>query len=791
MQHQLSDRSSLSSLQWKILHGGSMRNQLQGRCPDDVGEAVCGQTEHGSLMIRPTVEVPCNISHRVSFEGTYLPENVVRRRPRILIFRSFIDTFCPRRGGMEMVRGRGTPPRKQIRAGTRRQRRRELQAEDLASVLRFLEDEFAVKVILSNEQTWCTPIPHERKVSTVRAFYKEFHDVDALPIRTCMLCYRKRTRRELKDVTWDQWMLSCVKKDNRSPFSCRSCFPVGETLSACAECARCLSRGVLSPAAQLHRRIGCEHMFPEELKGLTPVEEKLIALNSCYGFVTRYSIASSQKQSARYPKHIKGHITVFPNNVQELATKVLPHPLVQVMEEIHVSWQGAEKPAPSDLSGLLSVRRRVVERALVWLKKNNPHYAEIEIDAAEMESWGAPPHGVPPLVYDRMERNEPTAWEKTRTAQVVPPTERGMDDEGSLEIEEVLARLNRGEDIPSGGTQGPELSEGEGGGCRSEAESDRLGKQINEVTSSGMFALDGPPDVPDVEKLLFACNAVNGNAARGARAGPRTRVESAERRPGLADGCEPYIHVSRGDEFADTFDASFFAKTFPTLLPFGVGGPRLVEEAALSVGRGADMGGAEVAAQDLVSSRSMSLRTWADITLQRHGGRFATHHIFAFLVFNMSVRSRNRRVSMLSVTRKNFRKIERIVRSLSADRLAAARIELENSGRTTDEGVKELLRSLSLYGFRQPMSRENRLSMRQKLQSLVLRHGVPAIWFTLNPNDITNPVKLRLAAYRTSEPDAAEAFLKSLDMSYKPPAAGHFGPHELGHLLPPGDDVVL
>ncbi|KAJ4175614.1 hypothetical protein NW767_015725 [Fusarium falciforme] len=217
-------------------------------------------------------------------------------------------------------------------------------------------------------------------------------------------------------------------------------------------------------------------MFPEELKGLTPVEEKLIALNSCYGFVTRYSIASSQKQSARYPKHIKGHITVFPNNVQELATNVLPHPLVQVMEEIHVSWQGAEKPAPSDLSGLLSVRRRVVERALVWLKKNNPHYAEIEIDAAEMESWGAPPHGGPPLVYDRMERNEPTAWEKTRTAQVVPPTERGMDDEGSLEIEEVLARLNRGEDIPSGETQGPELSEDEGGGCRSDAESDGLGK---------------------------------------------------------------------------------------------------------------------------------------------------------------------------------------------------------------------------------------------------------------------------------------------------------------------------
>ncbi|KAH6953694.1 hypothetical protein BKA56DRAFT_708174 [Ilyonectria sp. MPI-CAGE-AT-0026] len=287
---------------------------------------------------------------------------------------------------------RDEPPRKQIRAGTRRQRRRELQAEDLASVLRFLEEDFAVKERLSNEQTWCTPVPHERKVSTVRDFYQAFHDASTLPIWTCMLCYRKRTKKELREVTWEPWMSSRVEKGDRSPSLCRSCFPVGEPILGCAECMRCLRRGGLSPAAQLHGRLGCEHMFPDELKGLTLVEEKLIAVNSCYGFVTRYSIPGGRGQSLRYPRHVKGHITVFPNNVQELVTKVLPHPLLQVMDEIHVSWQGAEKPGPSDLSSLLSVRRRVVERALVWLKKNNPHYAEIEIDAAEMESWGASLH---------------------------------------------------------------------------------------------------------------------------------------------------------------------------------------------------------------------------------------------------------------------------------------------------------------------------------------------------------------------------------------------------------------
>ncbi|KAI7769388.1 hypothetical protein LZL87_013853 [Fusarium oxysporum] len=122
---------------------------------------------------------------------------------------------------------------------------------------------------------------------------------------------------------------------------------------------------------------------------------------------------------------------------------------------------------------------------------------------------------------------------------------------------------------------------------------------------------------------------------------------------------------------------------------------------------------------------------------------------------------------MLSVSRKDFPSVERIVHSLSRERLGLAQQELEISGQTADEGIKELLKGLSLYGFRQPMSREHRLSLRRKIKSLIIRYSIPAIWFTLNPNDITNPVKLRLAAYRSRDPEEAESFLRSLDMAYK------------------------
>ncbi|KAM4061618.1 hypothetical protein HRG_013251 [Hirsutella rhossiliensis] len=259
-----------------------------------------------------------------------------------------------RREKRKRLPGPDERPRKQIRSGIGRQRSRELRAEDLASVLRFLEEDFAMKERLSNDQTWCTPIPHDRKVSTVRDFYQAFHDASTLPIRTCMTATASLRARGRPLTIFMPELLSRSVPDAWRAGVCRR-------------------RSIFTLALAL--------------KGLTPVEEKLVSLNSCYGFVTRYSIPGGQRQAVRYPRHVKGHITVFPNNVQELATKVLPHPLLQALDEIHVSWQGVEKPAPSDLSSLLSVRRRVVERALVWLKRSNPHYAEIEIDVAEMESW--------------------------------------------------------------------------------------------------------------------------------------------------------------------------------------------------------------------------------------------------------------------------------------------------------------------------------------------------------------------------------------------------------------------
>ena len=432
------------------------------------------------------------------------------------------------------------------------------QEEQVAEIMRALDEEFEEKERQSREDRWCEPVPHERKVATVCEFYAAFHETKTLPLQTCAICYRKYSMAELNEFESTETKLADLRARYDSLFGCRRCFAPGKIALGCAECIKGLERGSLSAAAHVHKGLRCEHVYPDELKDLSPVEEKLIALNSCYGFITKYSVSKGRRESATYPKHVKGHITVFPNNVQELVTRVLPHPLLKVMDEVHVSWQGVEKPAPKDLSVLLSVRRRAVERALVWLKRHNPHYANIEIDTVEMESWGAPSHGVPSQVYRRLERNEPSTWEKTRTAQIVPPTERGLEAADEVDVREILAALNQAHVAKDGEEEGGGIDELYGN-VEANGNPDGGAEIIQEISASGMFALDTVPDVEDAEKLQYVYNALgqkSDSIANRQRQGGWSG--SAEVQGG--DSVEPYILLSRGDEWGARHSTGIYTR---------------------------------------------------------------------------------------------------------------------------------------------------------------------------------------------------------------------------------------
>jgi len=323
-----------------------------------------------------------------------------------------------------------------------------------------------------------------------------------------------------------------------------------------------------------------------------------------------------------------------------------------------------------------------------------------------------------------------------------------------VELSDLLESLRQG-----GSASVDETEDASGESRMDEAgveEASRTEDSIHEMEASAVFGIDDQLAVPDVDKIRYVCAALNG-VDQASQPNPPGAIGSAEVRDGRS--VEPYILMSRGQEFADSLEVSFFAKTFPTLFPFGRGGPRQALEGSRET--------EEIESTQSGPRCNLTLAKWAKLVLQRHGGRFAVHPVFAFLVFNMELRSRNRRASMASVKRRNFAQVEAAIRSLDAAKLERARQELEETGKTTDPDVRLLLRSLSVYGHRQPMSRESRLLLRKKLVSLIVLLGLPAIWFTLNPNDLTNPVKLRLAAYRKHDKDQAEVLLRHLDRSHK------------------------
>lgn len=78
-----------------------------------------------------------------------------------------------------------------------------------------------------------------------------------------------------------------------------------------------------------------------------------------------------------------------------------------------------------------------------------------------------------------------------------------------------------------------------------------------------------------------------------------------------------------------------------------------------------------------------------------------------------------------AVRESNFPDVERTIQDLTVSRSEKARVELEAFGNTTVPGVNRLLTSLSLYDYRQTMSRESRLAMRRRIKLLIVRTGSP------------------------------------------------------------------
>ncbi|KAJ3455137.1 hypothetical protein MRS44_013737 [Fusarium solani] len=634
----------------------------------------------------------------------------------------------------------------------------QLQRESINSILQHRESCFRDKEEASATRSWCKEVPLALQVEASKSFYQAFTDEKMLPISHCIFCYRKRAPCELTAVQWKRLLTPSLLQVARTLQQCRKCLPLDDDRAAvqvCRECRAGLEGGKLPKACSVNNMdIGCEHRYPEELDGLSPVEERLIALQAPFGYITKFTVDNRTPSGLSYRKHVKGHIGVFPNKVEDLVATVLPHPLLETIENIHVSWSGSSKPSSTDVGHLLQVRKSRVRAALLWLQKNNPLYEHIGINHGEIDDWRyAEGSDVPTLIMDMMQREEPSVAEKTQTDHIVPDTDRGLEANRYMSIEELLttsAQTGSGDDpCPPDGTL---LIEQHHPLPPDDADGD--GEVIYGTSSSGMFPLDGPAAFEEADKLCFLADALQTSQSRDADdAEPcAMRLQTTG-----TTGERPFIRVERGADFADTLHEDFFPRTFPKLFPWGRGGPKALGEANSN---------RRDASEPARRRSNHSLNYWAKYVLQRHGGRFATHPIFCFLVFNILLRSSNRRISMVRMAKGSFQELERVYGSLTTDRLKAAENEMRETRKTTDPDISFLLRELSIFGHAQPLSNESRLLMRRKIQALDIWTGTPAIWITISPNDINNPVKMRLSIHRLHEYDTAKELLADLRGRY-------------------------
>lgn len=434
--------------------------------------------------------------------------------------------------------------------------------------VQFEDDRCLQKQRDSDSRAWCKPVTRELQLDSVQSFYKAMHDEMTLEIEHCVVCGLQKTAKDLEEYMWEEFyglyvqVEPLLRPSERDHFQCRQCFPRNNAnIPICHDCEEAIQRKRLPRACQVNMlQLKCQHRYPKELADLSPLEERLIGLHQPCGWITKFQIDLKKGTSGRYRKLKKGHVTVFPNDVQGLCS--------------------------------------------------NEH----------LQSWrqSCPGTLVPQALFEAMVPYEHTTEDITRTSHYVPSAERGGADQPTLTAEEVLAQLEDREnslvqvEAESNARLGTVYSRGLE---ENEMSAWQIEREVTELTSTGLMGTEMEGEY-SVQERLRQLRTMLGDI------GPRDNQRRADFHASntlVAESNRPFIANRRGEAFADSNEGDFFPKTFPCLFPWGTGGPKnmtLSAEEELPLNDIED--GYDIETQRSKNS-NFSLRSWARFLLRRHG----------------------------------------------------------------------------------------------------------------------------------------------------------------------------
>ncbi|KAH6952340.1 hypothetical protein BKA56DRAFT_708170 [Ilyonectria sp. MPI-CAGE-AT-0026] len=169
----------------------------------------------------------------------------------------------------------------------------QLQQRSIDAILQHRESCFRAKKDTSVGRSWCKEVPLALQVETSKSFYEAFTDERTLPISRCTFCYRKCPPAKITTIHWRTYLTPALLQATTALQKCKKCLPQDGDMGVdiCLECRGVFEKGKLPKACSVNNMdIGCEHRYPRELDGLSPVEERLIALQAPFGYITKFTV---------------------------------------------------------------------------------------------------------------------------------------------------------------------------------------------------------------------------------------------------------------------------------------------------------------------------------------------------------------------------------------------------------------------------------------------------------------------------------------------------------------------
>lgn len=275
---------------------------------------------------------------------------------------------------------------------TRQKRQKRAEAEQRALETAIQTEETNLKANWPVQPSW------RQQLRSIKAF-RNASSFPASQLLTCGCCTQQFFPDEgIKAVHFKTKTMQNAKEllknphEQKLPSQCRSFAGLllddtainaeRKTITLCNACKQSLSRNK-RPLLSLANGLWLGPPLPAEFNNMRLPEELLCCPNiGKICVLTLMDVAGPGTGQRAF----KPHTVVFPQDLMQIS-KHLPHATDLLTDRLQVIFIGSTLPKRDDprLTRILSVRASLVARFMLWQKRNNPRFKDIQIDTAALE----------------------------------------------------------------------------------------------------------------------------------------------------------------------------------------------------------------------------------------------------------------------------------------------------------------------------------------------------------------------------------------------------------------------